>query len=401
MRKLPIYRFIKYVLFTVFSVALVFILLYQDLRINKAERKLSVIETSQSYFSQNFSESLFEDNLKVMNTMAVEGTISYLQIELDKIKTSQTSNEKTVQDIYDSLTVLDQKIQRNIGAKLKEPNLSELKIKWGEYLLNKDFISISSGISEQVSLLDTDYAVYLKKLEQTTVAATGYSYQTVDTERGRFTAYVIKIPLRDVKVKTVSASSGSCKDNCSTKSLAEYVKDSGGFAGMNGSYFCPPDYSSCSGKVNSTDFGIYDSNEGKWEHKDALSWSKTGLITFNGTSASFYKKSTDYGGGGVTAGISNYPSMLKDGEIVINDGDLSSYQKDVKGLRGVIGVGGENLYLVIVNGATVRDAAYVVRTLGAKNALNLDGGGSSAMYINGKYVVGPGRSLPNAIVLVK
>jgi exopolysaccharide biosynthesis protein len=401
MSKLPVYRFVKYVVFTIFSFALAAILLYQDLRINRAERKLSVIESSQSYFTQNFSESLFEDNLKVMNAMAVEGTISYLQTELDKIKALQTSNEKTVQDVYDSLTILEQKIQRNIGAKLKEPALSELKVKWGEYLLNKDFVSISSGISEQIGLLDTDYAAYLRKLEQTTVAATGYSYQTVDTERGRFTAYVIKVPLRDVRVKTVSASSNSCKDNCETKSLADYVKDSGGFAGMNGSYFCPPDYSSCSGKVNSTDFALYDSNEGKWEQKDALSWSKTGLITFNGTGVSFYKKSTDYGGGGVTAGISNYPSLLKDGEIVINDGDLSSYQKDVKGPRGVIGVGGENLYLVIVNGATTRDAAYVVRALGAKNALNLDGGGSSAMYVNGKYVVGPGRSLPNAIVLVK
>ncbi len=394
-------RFLKSVVFTLFFVGLAFVLLYQGLSIRRVEIKLSAIESSQSQFTQNFSDALFEDNLKVMDAMAAEGAISSLQTELDNIKASQTSNEKNVQDVYDSLTVLDQKIQRNLGAKLKQPDLLTLKTKWGELLLNKDFIGISSEISGQVALLDTDYSAYLKKLEQTTVAATGYSYQTVDTERGRFGASVIKIPLRDVRVKTVSASSGSCKDNCSTKSLADYVKDNGGFAGINGSYFCPPDYSSCSGKVNSTDFGIYDSNEGKWEHKDALSWSKTGLITFNGTSVSFYKKSTDYGGGGVTAGISNYPSLLKDGEVVVNDSDLSSYQKDVKGPRGVIGVGGENLYLVIVNGATTRDAAYVVRALGAKNALNLDGGGSSAMYVNGKYVVGPGRSLPNAVVLVK
>ena len=170
---------------------------------------------------------------------------------------------------------------------------------------------------------------------------------------------------------------------------------------MNGSYFCPPDYSTCSGKVNSFDFALYDSNEGNWEHKDALSWFKTGLMTFNGHEPSFYKKSSDYGGGGVTSGISNYPSLVKDGEIVVKDDELTSYQKDVKGPRGVIGVGGENLYLVIVNGATVKDAAYVVRALGAKHALNLDGGGSSAMYINDKYIVGPGRSLPNAIVLTK
>ena len=332
MKKLPV-RFLKPLVFSLFLVATVVMLLYQEFRINRTEKKLSVIETSQSYFSQNFSDALFEDNLKVMNAMATEGTISSLQTELDNLKVTKSVNEKTVQDIYDSLTVLDQKIKRNIDAKLKEPNLSELKSKWGELLLNKDFVAISSGISEQVNLLDSDYSAYLKKLEQTTVSATGYSYQTVDTERGRFSANVIKVALRDVRVKTVSASSGSCKDGCQTKSLADYVKENGGFAGINGSYFCPPDYSSCSGKVNSTDFGIYDSNEGRWEHKDALSWSKTGLITFNGTSPSFYRKSTDYGGAGVTAGISNYPSLLKDGDIVVNDGDLTSFQKDVKGPR--------------------------------------------------------------------
>jgi len=39
--------------------------------------------------------------------------------------------------------------------------------------------------------------------------------------------------------------------------------------------------------------------------------------------------------------------------------------------------------------------------LGVKYALNLDGGGSSALYLNGSYIVGPGRSLPNAVILVK
>ena len=170
---------------------------------------------------------------------------------------------------------------------------------------------------------------------------------------------------------------------------------------MNGSYFCPPDYASCDGKVNSFDFALYDSNDGKWEHKDALTWFETGLITFNGSTPSFYKETSDYGGGGVTAGISNYPALVKDGDIVVDEDELTSFQKDIKGPRGVIGVGGENLYLAIINGANVIDAAYVIRSLGAKHALNLDGGGSSAMYINGKYIVGPGRSLPNAIVLTK
>jgi exopolysaccharide biosynthesis protein len=34
-------------------------------------------------------------------------------------------------------------------------------------------------------------------------------------------------------------------------------------------------------------------------------------------------------------------------------------------------------------------------------ALNVDGGGSSAMMFNGSYKIGPGRSLPNAIVVAR
>jgi exopolysaccharide biosynthesis protein len=47
------------------------------------------------------------------------------------------------------------------------------------------------------------------------------------------------------------------------------------------------------------------------------------------------------------------------------------------------------------------DTAYVLQALGARDALNLDGGGTAAMWIGGGYKVGPGRLLPNAIVLTK
>ncbi|KKS33957.1 hypothetical protein A2380_00700 [candidate division WWE3 bacterium RIFOXYB1_FULL_43_24] len=401
MKILSTLKQLRFVGFLIVSVFLVAVLVYLNIRLNNTEKSLSDIKNSQTNLRENFSDALFEDHLKVTESMVSDATVAALQKELETIKTEETIDEKTIKDVYDSLLVLEQKINRNTKAGLKSPDLTQQKDEWGNLLIEKDFASIMTGINAEVSLLDKDYSAYLTKLEQTRVAASGYSYQTVQTERGSFGAFVIKLPLNEVKVRTVSASSGTCTNGCETKSLADYVKDSGGFAGMNGSYFCPPDYSTCGGKINSSDFALYDSHEGKWEHKDALSWNETGLMTFNGSNPSFYRETSDYGGGGVTAGISNYPSLVKDGDIVVDDDDLTSYQKDIKGPRGVIGVGGENLYLVIVSGATVKDAAYVIRALGAKHALNLDGGGSSAMYINGKYVVGPGRSLPNAIILTK
>ena len=42
-----------------------------------------------------------------------------------------------------------------------------------------------------------------------------------------------------------------------------------------------------------------------------------------------------------------------------------------------------------------------MQSLGARDALNLDGGGSAALWIAGSFKVGPGRQLPNAIVLTK
>jgi len=61
-------------------------------------------------------------------------------------------------------------------------------------------------------------------------------------------------------------------------------------------------------------------------------------------------------------------------------------------------VKGTVVYAVIARGATVPDLASVMEALGVTTALNLDGGGSSALFWNGAYKVGPGRLLPTAII---
>jgi exopolysaccharide biosynthesis protein len=234
----------------------------------------------------------------------------------------------------------------------------------------------------------------------TTYPRDGYSYISVKTNVGTFNAYVYKASLSKVTVKTVAANKSTCKNNCPTKTLKQYVDENKAVAGMNGTYFCPPDYSNCKGKVNSFDFAFYNSNQKVWLNKNALSWNKTAIALFKGKSVKFCMDTTKCSTSGVTAAISNYPALVQEGKIVVEKGDVQPYQRN-KGIKGAIGSDGKNIYLVLMPNTTITEAAYVARALGMINALNVDGGGSSAMYVGGFYKIGPGRSLPNAIVLTQ
>lgn len=401
---------IKHTLAIIFALVLVYapiaVLSYFIFKSSQGVDKLQMsyeeVKSAQENFRENLSDELFNEHLSLIEKRNLEDKLALLEEEITVIKNSpEGSLVYNVNEVYELYGDFEAKIKRNDNVKLETEDALKKLESWGKLLIEQDFSGLKSELDTGIKNLDEDYAEYVASLPPLPPPpSSGYTYTTVSTEKGSFGVSLIKLPLSQVRVKTTSASGDDCKDNCPTKPLHEHINDNGGFAGINGAYFCPPDYSSCGGKVNSFDYALYHSSKGRWINKGALGWSKTGLMTFKGGSAEFYKKSTDYGGGSVDAGVSNYPSLLKNGEVVVKDGDMTSYQK-VKGTRGAIGTGGENIYLAIIYNATVEETAYAMRALGAQNALNLDGGGSSAMYIDGRYVVGPGRSLPSAIVLTR
>ena len=227
-------------------------------------------------------------------------------------------------------------------------------------------------------------------------APIGYSRFAVGTSRGTFTVYLVKEPLANVTVKTVTANTTDCA-NCPAKPLAQYIADTGAFAGMNGSYFCPPDYADCGSTPYKYDYEVYNSYLAKWL---SLGNGANGVATFNGRSPAFYATFNQYGRAPVTAGIANYPTLMVNGAILNFASQLSDAQNRA-GTRGVIATNATYVFLFHVAGASVTDAAFVAQALGATNALNLDGGGSAALYIDGAYRVGPGRLLPNAVVLTR
>jgi cell division protein FtsL len=279
--------------------------------------------------------------------------------------------QKLIAGEYDSLgttaTELDKKIEELMAAKLEEDR--------------KQAVAVAAASAPA-----------------TNNPGGGYSRITVATERGSFVVSLVRANLGSVQVVTVTGNDGNCDNNCTVKPLATYVQENAGFAGINGTYFCPPDYSSCSGKVNSYDFPVYSSQHGKWINADKLFWNDRAMAGFSGNSPRFCSNANGCDNGGMSAGIVNFPGLVSNGNVVVNEGALNSAMKDVRGYRGAIGVKDNDVYLMHVRGATVPDVAYVMKALGLQHGINLDGGGSSALYYNG-YKVGPGRLLPNAVVL--
>ena len=226
-----------------------------------------------------------------------------------------------------------------------------------------------------------------------TLAASGYSRQKVVTERGEFVVAMVVAPGARVMVETASES--DCSDNCPTKSLAEHIAAAGGFAGINGAYFCPPDYARCQGKVNSFDTLAVSGRTKAVLNRANNVYSTIPLVAAYGTSLSFYDQTLQWGVDTSSGGaLANYPRLLRDGSIATDDNSS-------KGMRGFIGGKDGGIVIGHVYSASYADTAEVLRTLGLQNALNLDGGGSSALWYEGAYRVGPGRSLPTAIVLVR
>lgn len=226
----------------------------------------------------------------------------------------------------------------------------------------------------------------------------GYSRITVATERGNFTANVVSFGMDGIRMITDTGNDDNCATDCAVLSLGDYVARNGGFAGINGSYFCPSTYPDCAGKTNSFDFPVYNSRLGKWINQDKLSWNDRSLIYQDGSGIRFMRNANGFGGG-LSAGLANYPGLVEGGQVIADQWGFSEKQSS-KGGKSGIGIRGRTIYLVTAGSVDMMDFAHIFKSLGADSAMNLDGGGSIALWYNG-YKAGPGRAIPNAIIFAK
>lgn len=228
---------------------------------------------------------------------------------------------------------------------------------------------------------------------------TGYSRLSVTTEKGTFTVYILSVDLGSSRIITDTANDNDCANNCPVANLASFVSKNGGYAGVNGTYFCPATYPECSSKTNSFDFPVYNTRLGRWINGGNLSWSGRAIFYVDGGGAHYIQNASSFGGG-LNAGIINYPGLVDGGNVQIDDNQsgLSDKQRAV-GTKVGIGVkNSSNVIVAIALNVNMQQFAYVFKALGATGALNLDTGGSTALFYNGGYILGPGRDLPNAII---
>lgn len=107
----------------------------------------------------------------------------------------------------------------------------------------------------------------------------------------------------------------------------------------------------------------------------------------------------------VVTAVGAGPTLVKDGEISVDPAGEGFTEAKILTLsyaRSAIGATEQgDILLVTVPGATIEKLAQVMKSLGAYNAMNLDGGASSGLYLNGSYLTKPGRNLSNSLIFVK
>lgn len=128
-------------------------------------------------------------------------------------------------------------------------------------------------------------------------------------------------------------------------------------------------------------------------------YSTVPAVIFGGGWVRFVGQSLQWGRDtGVDGVLANQPLLVSGGNSVFGgDGDL---KKGSKGNRSFVSNKGNTVYIGVIRNATVAEASLVLKAMGMDNALNLDSGGSTALWAGGGYKAGPGRNIPNAIVFV-
>lgn len=341
--------------------------------VKKLEKELSDLK-NQDQFKRNEILQAEIKNLELSYSKAVKMYETIQDLDDQKIKTTSYKEKLTLALSYLS--------KRNFASGSAELTTLEKQI---------------TSDQQKTAATSTSPAI-ANAPSSNTPPGTGFSTQKVTTEIGEYTVSLIAADMGSTRIIVDTASDSDCRDNCPVLSLGDYVSRNGAFAGINGSYFCPASYPSCAGKTNTFDTLLMNKNK-TYFNSDNNVYSSVPVVVFGGGFMRFIGQSSGWGRDtSVDSVLANQPLLLSGGNITFSgDGDP---KKGSKGSRSFVGNKGSTAYIGVVYNATVAEGAYALKALGLENALNLDSGGSTALW-SGGYKVGPGRNIPNAILFVR
>lgn len=360
-------------------------------------------ETGKKLLASNITnESLSKELIKVNKEFE---TLK----KTDQVKRNDEL-EKTIKEVQktftESITVFEMMVDLPTTSK-ELPNYRKQFAKIIKYLSDKNYSSGSAELSSLKTSIDKEKQALIaatggidtsKLTKSTTPPGSGYARQLVDAAGGTFIVDLVAGNLSSTRVVVDTASDSDCRDNCPTLPLGTYVSRNGAYAGINGSYFCPADYPSCAGKTNSFDTLAMGKNK-HYHNSDNNVYSTLPLVVFGSGFVRFVGQSSGWGRDtGVDGVLANQPLLVSGGSSVFGgDGDP---KKGSKGNRSFVANKGSVAYIGVIRNATVAEASLVLQAMGMDGALNLDSGGSTALWASGGYKAGPGRSIPNAILFV-
>ncbi|HEX2951080.1 MAG TPA: phosphodiester glycosidase family protein [Armatimonadota bacterium] len=109
---------------------------------------------------------------------------------------------------------------------------------------------------------------------------------------------------------------------------------------------------------------------------------------------------------------SGYQSVLQGGIRLVRNGrrSLSPHSQGFhdpglfqRAPRTAVGITSSNKLLLVASsrGQTLSELADVMRSLGCRDAMSLDGGGSTGLAYRGRVIIAPGRSLSNVLMVTR
>lgn len=261
-----------------------------------------------------------------------------------------------------------------------------------------EIAQLSQVIVDKEAAITSSFTIPSNASQSNTPPGSGFSQQVVHTDAGDFLVDLIAADLASTRVMVDTASSGDCFNNCPVLSLGDYVSRNGAYAGVNGSYFCPAEYPSCSGKTNTFDTLLMNKNKVYFNSANNV-YSVVPVVVFLESSVRFIGQSLGWGRDtSPDSLIANRPLLVSGGQDVWTSGGEPKEQ--IQTVRGFVANRGNTVYIGMVFNVNLVQDAKVLTALGMDNALNLDDGGSAALWF-GRYKVGPGRNIPNAILFVR